>query len=132
MVRDSARKGVLVLSDDERLAKVIEVILKRDYREVVGLPLRSLQRREGEVKLEDFDLVVVATGSLASESVVASAMDLLAQWVGRVPMLIVSEGKLDSDPGHQIFHLDFPFDVDELAGTVDEILRGARTVSENQ
>lgn len=122
MVADLVGKRVIVLSDDERLARVIESALKHSHLEVEGLVLGSPKQRGSQTELGDFDLMVVAVSSPTSEPVVVLAMASLAGRIGQVPLLIISDRPFHPDLDDQIFHLDFPFDIDELHDRVEEIL----------
>jgi DNA-binding response OmpR family regulator len=125
IVMDLAGKRVLVLSDNKRLSRAIELNLDRRLGvEVVILASSSLEQRGSPAGDGDFDLIVVAMSSPGSEPVVALARASLVERVGKVPLLIVSDRPFDSDPGDQIIHLDFPFDIDRLQSKVRELLRG--------
>ena len=116
-----ARRKILVLSDDARLSRVIEVNLDGSPS-VEILTLDSLEQRGALAVDEDFDLVVVAMSSPSSEPVVALSKASLARLIGRVPFLIISDRPFDSDWDARIVHLDFPFDVGEFCHTVERIL----------
>lgn len=119
----NSRKRVLVISDDERLARAIELNLhgQLDLRVVRA----SAVKKAGGRRLvhSHFDLIVLAASSPASEPVVALARAALANRIGRVPLLIVSDRPFESDPEARILHLDFPFSAGRLCDKVAEILR---------
>jgi len=119
-----AGKRVLVLSDNDGLSRAIELNLDNHLElEIVKLSASSLERRGSQVENGDFDLIVVAMSSPASEPVVALARASLADRIGQIPLLIVSDRPFESAPGDLIVHLDFPFDIDRLHDKVREILQ---------
>ena len=123
MTVDLVRKRVLILSDNDGLSRAIEVNLNNHLEvEVVRLAASFLKRRRSQVKNGKFDLIVVAMSSPASEPVVALARASLADQIGQVPLLIVSDRPFDSEPDEQIIHLDFPFDIDRLHDKVKKVL----------
>ena len=123
MIESLAGKRILVLSDNDGLARAIELSLgKRLGAEVIVLAtLRVPHQGEPQETIGDCDLIVVATSSPTSEPVVALARASLAQRIGRVPLLIISDRPFHSEPDDQIVHLDFPFDLDTFYERVTEI-----------
>jgi len=120
-----ARKRVLVLSDNEGLSRAIELNLNMHLElEIVRLAAGSLERRGSRMENGDFALIVLAVSSLSSEPVVALARASLADRIGRVPLLIISDRPFDSDLADRITHLDFPFKIEDLHDKVEEILLG--------
>ena len=71
----------------------------------------------------DPKLIVVALSSPSSEPVVMLSRNALTGYIGRVPTLIISDRPFNVDPQDQIFYLNFPFDIDQLADKVKEILK---------
>jgi DNA-binding response OmpR family regulator len=118
-----AVKKVLVLSDNEGLSKAIELALSDDQLEVVGFVLSFMRQWRSEVDRGGFDLIVLAVSSFNGEPVVDMVLAALAEQIGRVPLLIISDSPSRSDLENQIFHLDFPFDIHALYGKVNEILQ---------
>lgn len=123
MSTDLAGKRVLVLSDNDGLSRAIELNLKHSHLKVVKLVPSSLGQQGNQAEVGDFDLIVVAMSSPTSEPVVALARTSLAERIGQVPLLIISDRPFHSDPDDQIIHLDFPFDIDGLHDKVQEILQ---------
>ena len=70
----------------------------------------------------DCDLLVVAASSPNCEPVVLLAQAGLAERIGQVPMLIISEQSFYANPETKIDHLHFPFGADELTDKVRELL----------
>ena len=122
MGTDLDGKHVLVLSDNDGLARAIEVNLCDPYLKVTRIVLNPTGRPTNEAERGDYDLIVVALSSPANEPVVALAWASLAGRVGQVPFLIISDRPFRSDPADRIAHLYFPFDIDRLHGRVSEIL----------
>jgi hypothetical protein len=113
-----AKKKILILSDDERVARVIELVLKRSSfaeTEIARQPNRPLET-------SNLSLIILVASSPASEPVVALAQAALVEQVGRIPLLIVSDEPFQASPDHLIFHLDLPFDHDELQRQVHNLL----------
>ncbi|MDY6875020.1 MAG: hypothetical protein SWK90_02285 [Chloroflexota bacterium] len=122
---DLANKTILVLSDNDGLSRAIELNLsKRLGVEIARLTPGSLKQRRRQTENGDFDLIVLAVSLPASEPVVALARASLADRIGRVPLLIISDRPFDSDPDDRITHLYFPFDIDRLHNKVRELLHG--------
>jgi hypothetical protein len=127
MTAHSTMKQIVVVSDSIGLSRVIEVNLKGLKVEVLKITC-SPEGTGGRGQLaRRCDLIIVALSSPASEPVVVLARASLAGQVGQVPLLIISDRPFESDPRDQIVHLDFPFDIDRLYGTVSAIL-GAEPV----
>jgi DNA-binding response OmpR family regulator len=123
VIADLAGKRVLVLSDNEGLFKAIELALSNGHLEVVSFALSFTRQWKSEVEKAGFDLIVLAVSSLNSEPVVDVVLAALAEQIGQVPLLIISDDPSRSDSENQIFHLDFPFDIHTLYDKVDEILQ---------
>ncbi len=124
MMANLARKNILVLSDNEGLSRAIELNLNGHLElEIVRLTASSLERQANQEN-DNLALIILAVSSLASEPVVALSRASLADRIGQVPLLIISDRPFDSDPADRIAHLDFPFKVEDLHDKVDEILLG--------
>jgi hypothetical protein len=123
---------IIVLSDNDGLARAIEVNLERCCRaEVVHLVGGTSGRYAGPFA-GDCHLIIVALSSPASEPIVALAQASLVGRIGQVPLLIISDRPFESDPVDRIAHLDFPFDVDELCCRVQRILRDQVVADQTQ
>jgi DNA-binding response OmpR family regulator len=120
---DLAGKRVLVLSDNDRLSKAIELNLKYSHLEVIRLALSSQGHEESQTEIGDFDLIVMAMSSSTSEPIVTLAKASLVGRIGQVPLLIISDRPFHSDPDNRVIHLNFPFDIDGLHDKVKEILQ---------
>jgi hypothetical protein len=120
---DLASKRILVLSDDDRLARAIEVNLNNPTEmEVARLAPPVFEGRESRSGINDFDLLVVAASSPNCEPVVVLAQASVAERIGQVPLLIISDRSFYPDPGTMIAHLSFPFGAEELTDKVRELL----------
>jgi hypothetical protein len=84
---------------------------------------RTAPRPQEQSGRDDVDLIVVATSSPSSEPVVELARSALTGYIGRVPLLIISDRPFAPDPQDWITHLSFPFQVDELRDRVRELLK---------
>lgn len=123
--RNLAEKQILVISDNDMLAQVIAWSLR------TGLKIRAkimvtTSKRSRDNELHDkntLDLIVVAMSSPANEPVVALARASLGNYIGHVPILIISDKSFQSDQGVHIVHLDFPFVIDKLNDKVNAILQ---------
>lgn len=123
MATGLAGKSAVVLSDNDKLFRAIELNLERYLGiEVVRPAPGALRQRGSQAGVGDFDLIVVAMSSLSSEPVVALARAALTELIGQVPLLIISDRPFHADPDSKIVHLDFPFDMDDLHCKVREIL----------
>jgi hypothetical protein len=123
MIVELAGKKALVISDDERLSQAIELILARARMVVTSMWLCSPRGERVQPETDDFDVAIVATGSLACEPIIGLAMDSLSEYIGKVPLLLICERTSSADPDRKIYHLTFPFNIDNLLDRVREILR---------
>jgi hypothetical protein len=125
VIADSAGGKALVISDNRRLSRAVGLALNRYLgAETVIVTLGSSRpqgRPGGDV---DFELIVLALSSPLSEPVVMLARASLAEKIGQVPLLIVSDRAFQPDPESKIFYLGFPFDPHELGEKAREILKG--------
>lgn len=123
-VTNLAGKRVVVLSDNDALAQAIEVALSKCLNlNMVRFVSSSTEQWMGRVRNNDFDLIVVATSLPTSEPIVMLIQASLAQQIGQVPLLIVSDRPFDPDMDNRFFHLDFPVRAGELRDKVKEILQ---------
>jgi len=124
-VTNLAGKRVVVLSDNNALAQAIELALSKCLNlNMVRFVSSPPKQWVGQIRNDDFDLIVVATSLPTSEPVVMLTQASLAQQIGQVPLLIVSDRPFDPDMDNRFFHLDFPVGADELRDKVKEILQG--------
>jgi hypothetical protein len=119
MPKNLAGKKTVVVSDSDLLFQAIELNL----RSGLGVKIVDQAARETETRAGQVDLIVVALSSPASEPVVALAEASLVEWIGQVPLLIISDRPFSVQAGAKILHLEFPFTPDELQDKVREILQ---------
>ncbi len=113
-------KRVLVLSDDERLARAIELNLRHCAVEIVRVvPDRPWQEAD-VAALGPIDLIVAAVSSLTTRS---ATIKELAGRASHVPLLLISDRHTYTDLDRRATHLDFPFDVNDLCRRVMELLQ---------
>ena len=124
------RRRILVLSDNDKLSKVIAWNLEQILgQEVVRQVSDPTQRSGRQLTENSFDLVVVAVSAADSEPIVTLAKASAAQFADRVPVLIVSDRPFRPDPDARIAHLGFPFEPDELRDAVIDIMHREETAS---
>jgi hypothetical protein len=119
---DLTGKQVLVLSDNDGLARAIELNLRSLWAVVRRAPSGAGQPGSPS-EAGDFDLIVVAMSSPGSDLYVALTSASLDRHIGQVPMLIISEEQFHAAPNDRMVHLDFPFEIDELYDKVRETLQ---------
>ncbi len=129
MVAASERRKIIVISDNDGLAKVIDMALNKEFTITPVVLSASGPDLAGIGRCQP-DLIIVALSSFSSEPVVALSRASLVNRVGRVPVLIISDKPFDSAPDHQITYLEFPFDLDRLCARVHESMGPEPTVSE--
>jgi hypothetical protein len=121
---DLVGKRIAVLSDNDGLVQAIQVSLGRCLKsEIVGYVSNPLVSGENEIGNDEFDLMLVAVSLPTSEPVVMLTRAALAQKIGQVPLLIVSDRPFDPGENGRFFHLDFPVNVNRLRDKVKEILQ---------
>jgi hypothetical protein len=122
---DLVGKRIAVLSDNDGLAQAIQMSLGRCLKsEIVGYVSNSLVSGKNEIGNDKFDLILVAVSLPTSEPVVMLTRAALAQEIGQVPLLIVSDRPFDPGENGRFFHLDFPVNANRLRDKVKEILQG--------
>ena len=120
---NSGQKRVCIVSDNCGLARAIELNLgARLEVEVQSIAPGISQAETAQVIAEDCSLIVMATSLPSSEPLVVLAKTSLLGRIGQVPLIIISDRPFRPDEDRRIVHLDFPFRVDELCRTVDELL----------
>ena len=132
-------KKVLVVSDSDKLSRAIELNLsfclgietvtlatdtiENDIGSDIGNDIGNEGDNDDEGDNDNFDLIVVAMSSPVSEPVVALARASLSDYIGRVPILIISDRPVNPAPDAYIAHLDYPFNASGLHNKIKEILR---------
>jgi hypothetical protein len=123
---------LLVLSDHPTLARVIEVNL-RDRWGVISLVLLD---EDGPLEIPpiptEFSLIIIGLSAASGEPLVILSRASLTPYIRQIPILIVSDRSFQSQIDDLIWHLDYPFNSDELRQKVQSILsRGASIKSQN-
>ena len=117
---------VLVISDDDRLARAITLILRNCLSlEIIERGTSSPSQWPGSGRDVKLGLIVLALSSTLSEPIPILSRAALARRIGRVPILIVSERVFSSNAGDKIFHVDL-FDPHKLCEKAHEILAEQR------
>lgn len=123
MTVEALRKSVLVVCDDHRLYRAIEVNLKeRQILEILDECL-CCQGESVDQPVNNFDLIVLVLSSPTSEPLISLARASLVKRIGQIPIMIVSSRTFDSAPDLDIYHMNFPFDVSSLQDKINEILQ---------
>jgi DNA-binding response OmpR family regulator len=123
MVADETTKRVLVVSDDSRLSRAIELNLNSRLAVTVVIATTGLAEQRADRKQKDNPaLIVVAMSSPSSEPVVALTRAGLTHHIGRVPILLISDRPVCPALDTKIGHLEYPFGIDALRDKVAEIL----------
>ncbi|MFN2291510.1 MAG: hypothetical protein ACK2UC_10005 [Anaerolineae bacterium] len=127
-------KRILVVSDYESLGRAIEInlailpgvnVLRLHAGDSGVLRAQGNAGEDwGEIwkVAQDAHLLIVAKGSLWDEPLVSMARIGLLECVGRLPLLIISDGPYRPVPEIQISYMSFPFEVEDLQRTVLELL----------
>ncbi len=127
------KKQVIVLSDHQGLARLIELALHEELHIIRIDPSLQPGRSQSplipeavpsQCKREVIALIVVALSAHDSEPLVALAQAGLEECIGKVPILIISDRPFQPAVDVQIAHLTFPFLFDELSEKVRTMLQG--------
>ena len=120
MIANPAHKKILVLSDDSRLTRAIELILEGWVIE--KLALSAAAQQTPQLEMGEVGLIVIALSSSVNEPVAALNLISLIDQAGQNPLLIISEKRIRPRPDNLAVQMDFPFDVDEFRKNVLKIL----------
>ena len=117
------KKSALVLCDSNLLFDIIKLNLEQLTMTVTRFEREPCADRiEEQIDTDDFDLIVVAISSSTGEPIVTLFNASLTKQIGHIPLLIISDRHFDPNYEGQIFHLDFPFDANELRREVQMVL----------
>lgn len=111
---------ILVLSDDDRLTRAIELILGGWV--VEKLALSAATQQTPQLEMSKVGLIVIALSSPVNEPAAALSLISLIDQAGQNPLLIISEKRIRPRPSNLAAQMDFPFDVDEFRENVLKIL----------
>jgi riboflavin biosynthesis pyrimidine reductase len=119
----AAIKQVAIFSDNDSLARIIELNMSH-YPNVQSTKLTSPSARpDSQISTENFDLVVLAIGRLATDPATMLARIAPSQ-ARRVPLLIISSEPVRADWDGEVYTLSFPFSAYDLHRQIQEILNG--------
>lgn len=123
-MNNQVAKNILVLYDSDLLFDIIKSNLRHIPLNIQGIGKKSFsEKTKVECRIDNLALIIVAISSVSKgEPLVSLFNTALINQVGRIPILIVSDRKFDSDNRGLIFHLDFPSDVGELCHRVQAII----------
>jgi DNA-binding response OmpR family regulator len=125
MTLNLAGKRAAIVTDNELLSRAIELSLSdRLQMQTKDLSSGSFPWPDAEEGDSSLDLIVVAMSGSGGGSLLAGVRASLARHFGRVPILIISDRRLESPPQGSV-HLDFPFHPDELQDRVAGLLTRA-------
>jgi hypothetical protein len=114
-------KQVAILSDNDSLARVVELNLSR-YPDVQSAKLATPSARpDGQISTGGFDLVVLAIGRLTTDPGAILARISPSQ-ARRTSLLIISSEPTWLDWNGEVYFLSFPFSATAFHHQVQEIL----------
>ena len=123
MNRHLMSRKVLILCDYDALYAAVELQLgSLPEAQVIRLKSNSPSESPGAVPAKNVDLMIVATVSPVKDPMALLSKASLLNRVGETPVLIISEQPSRPESDDKITYLNFPFDIDQLSGTVKEIL----------
>ncbi len=112
-------KKIVVLSDDDKLARAVQIGLQK-----LGLVIRPGVDGQAAEAL-DPALIVIALSSPTGEPSVLLARAELGVYLGRVPVLIISDRPFLPEPARRMAHLSFPFSSEVLSQRAAQLLEDA-------
>lgn len=117
-------QDILVIHDNDLLCDIIKSNLTHIPLNINGTgPKQVAEKAKLEFGPGDLDLIIIAISNSSKwEPIVFLFHTALINLVGKIPFLIVSDRRFDSDDEGKIFHLNFPLDVGELRNKVQLIL----------
>ena len=110
---------ILIVSDDPRLARAIELNLGNRWP-VTSLVLANFEAKQPPAGA--WALIIVSLCSQVGEPLVALQRAGLTHCIEQTPILIISERAFDAGPRDLIQHLDYPFTPEALAQTVERLM----------
>jgi len=111
-------KQVLVVSDNERLATVLEFNLRPTARVTLFLATAD----NTSPPSQQWDLIIVALSYSDTEPIYALARAALLGQAWQAPLLVISDRPFPSEPDRHVHHLHFPFHTEVLQRRVQEML----------
>jgi len=114
-------KRIVILSDNQKLAKTLALNLEVESAWQVDQWVLDTSNHPTDLN-GNLSLIVIALNSPIGEPIMALAKASLTHYIGRVPLLIISDRPFPEDLEAQISHLDFPSSSEGFYGKVREIL----------
>ncbi len=116
-------RKVLILCDYDALYAAVELQLSSlPEAQVIRLKSNTSSEPTEVLPTDNADLMIVATVSPAKDPMALLSRASLLNRVGETPVLIISEQPSRPESDDKITYLNFPFDIDQLSGTVKDIL----------
>ena len=116
-------RNALILCDYDALYAAVELQLSSlQQARVIRYKSNSSAAATEDFPADKVDLIIVATVSPAKDPMALLSKAALLNRVGETPVLIISELPSRSESDDRITYLNFPFDIDQLPGTVKHIL----------
>ena len=116
-------RKVLILCDYDALYAAVELQLSSlPEARVIRLKSHSSSVPTEALPADNVDLMIVAAVSPAKDPMALLSKASLLNRVGETPVLIISEQPSRPESDDKITYLNFPFDIDQLSGTVKGIL----------
>ena len=123
MTTDLAGKTVLILCDHDALYAAIELELNRLLEaHIIRLEFDPAGWQQDRLLTENVDLLIVAMVAPNHDPMTFLSKAALPGRVREIPVLIISEQPSRPESADKITYLNFPFDLDQLTGTVGGIL----------
>ena len=113
-------RTIIIISDNDKLARALELNLL-SYGSTLSLKLGAPPRSLPPAAINP-DLIIIALSAPDSEPLVALARAALGQYLGRIPVLVISDREFTTGPGESIGYLHFPFSTEALRRAVHELL----------
>ena len=111
------KRLVILVSDNPKLARSLALNLERQW-EVCWAGSQA----EGQPQLapagQTPHLIIVALSLDESEALVVLAQAALSQYIGQIPLLIISDRPFAADHARRMAHLSFPFSPRALEASI--------------
>jgi len=111
---------ICVLSDSVRLCRLIAYLLA-DCGPVVGWAAQDAGQPLPTLERHALQLIIIAVAAVESEPLALLAQARLATFVGRTPLLLITDRPFTAPLGNSIYHLNYPFTAEALLKIVGEL-----------
>jgi len=111
---------ICVLSDSARLCRLI-IYLLADYGPVAGWAAQGAGQSPPTLERHALQLIIIAVAAVESEPLALLAQARLATFVGRTPLLLITDRPFTAPLGDSIYHLNYPFTAEALLKIVGEL-----------